>query len=183
MVGLWLAGTASVAAADMEANGTRYALPTLEIWKAQRKMELRNGSGEVERKFWVALGQDPREPKRKQGDSRTPVGRYFVAEKNNSSRFRRFLGLSYPNIEDAERGYWDHLIDSSQWADIYFANLRGERPPWGTRLGGRVGIHGYGGRPEVPVDWTEGCIAVPDADIDYIFSRVPVGTTVVIHEQ
>jgi murein L,D-transpeptidase YafK len=186
MLGLWLvlAGNVSGAAAQSNGNGNqRYGLPVIEIWKAQRRMELRNPNGEVEKKFWVALGQDPREPKRKQGDNRTPVGRYFVAEKNGSSRFRRFLGLSYPNAEDAERGYWDHLIDTRTWADIYFANLRGESPPWGTRLGGRVGIHGYGGRPEIPVDWTEGCIAVPDADIDYIFSRVPVGTPVLIHEQ
>ena len=39
-------------------------------------------------------------------------------------------------------------------------------PPWSTALGGRVGIHGYGGREELPIDWTEGCIAVRDADID-----------------
>jgi murein L,D-transpeptidase YafK len=176
---------AAAHAAGTNGNGAGpngYGLPVLEVWKAQRKMELRNAGGAVEAKFPIVLGMQPREPKRIQGDGRTPVGRYYISEKNERSRFRRFLGLNYPNIDDAERGYWDRLIDSRQWADIFFANLRGDVPPWSTRLGGRVGIHGYGGRPELPVDWTEGCIAVPDADIDFIFYRVPIGTPVVIHE-
>lgn len=166
--------------ADGGSNG--YGLPSLEVWKGQRQMELRNASGEVEARFPIVLGSAPRDTKRVQGDGRTPVGRYYIADKNEQSRFRRFLGINYPNVQDAERGYWDRLIDTRQWADIFIANLRGDSPPWNTRLGGRVGIHGFGGRPEIPVDWTEGCIAVPDADIDYIFYRVPIGAPVVIHE-
>jgi murein L,D-transpeptidase YafK len=181
-----LAGAASTAwAAGEDGNGAApnaYGMPMLEVWKTQRQMELRNGSGEVEARFPIVLGSRPREAKRLQGDGRTPVGHYYIADKNERSRFHRFLGLSYPNIDDAERGYWDRLIDTRQWADIFLANLRGDSPPSNTRLGGRIGIHGYGGRPELPIDWTEGCIAVPDADIDYLFYRLPVGTPVVIHE-
>ena len=99
------------------------------------------------RQFRVALGRQPRFGKEVQGDDRTPVGRYYIADKNADSRFHRFLGLSYPNIDDAERGYQRGLIGAEQWADIFFANLRGDAPPSGTALGGRVGIHGFGGRP------------------------------------
>jgi murein L,D-transpeptidase YafK len=134
------------------------------------------------RQFRIALGQQPRYAKERQGDSRTPVGQYYVSERHAESAFHRFLGLSYPNVDDAERGYQHRLIDANEWADIFFANLRGDAPPWYTSLGGRVGIHGYGGRPYLPIDWTEGCIAVSDDEIEFIFDRAPIGTPVIINE-
>jgi murein L,D-transpeptidase YafK len=157
------------------------ARPVIEIWKADRKLELRDGDTMI-RQFRIALGQQPRYAKERQGDSRTPVGQYYVSERKAESAFHRFLGLSYPNVEDAERGYQHRLIDANEWADIFFANLRGDAPPWYTSLGGRVGIHGYGGRPYLPIDWTEGCIAVSDDEIEFIFDRAPLGTPVLINE-
>ena len=164
-----------------DASGEYHGFPVIEVWKAERKMRLRQGDSLLG-EFRVALGQQPRYGKEVRGDGRTPVGHYYVAEKNAESRFHRFLGLSYPNAEDADRGYRSGLIDATQWADIFVANLRGDVPPWGTVLGGRVGIHGYGGRPYVPVDWTEGCIAVSDEDIEFVFDRAPIGTPVIINE-
>ena len=155
--------------------------PVIEIWKTQRKMQMRQGSALLG-EYRVSLGQNPKSGKQVQGDGRTPVGRYFISDKNPGSRFHRFLGISYPNAEDADRGYRAGLLDAGQWADIFLANLRGEAPPSYTSLGGRVGIHGFGGRPYVPVDWTEGCIAVSDQEIEYIFENAPIGTLVVINE-
>jgi murein L,D-transpeptidase YafK len=152
----------------------------LEIWKGRRRMELRDGE-QVLRQFQVVLGVAPRYAKEVRGDYRTPVGRYYISEKH-VSRFHRFLGLNYPNVDDAERGYNRRLIDANQWADIFFANLNGASPTPGTPLGGRVGIHGFGERPFLPVDWTEGCIAVRNEEIEYLFDVVPVGTQVVINE-
>jgi len=181
-LGLALAMGPSAHADDLGGNGRGpLAAGVIEIWKGRREMELRDGD-QVVRQFKVVLGTAPREAKQIQGDNRTPVGNYFVCQKNQRSRFRRFLGLSYPNAEDADRGYNTQLIDASTWADIFFADLRRDTPPWGTRLGGRVGIHGFGGRPEMPIDWTQGCIAVGDAEIDYLFDRVSIGTPVIIHE-
>jgi murein L,D-transpeptidase YafK len=157
------------------------AYPVIEIWKAQRRMQLREGDAVV-REFRVSLGVEPREGKQIQGDHRTPVGRYYISEKKPGSRFHRFLGISYPNADDADRGYRRGLINASQWADIFFANLHRSSPPSWTVLGGSVGIHGFGGRPYVPVDWTEGCIAVSDEDIEYLYDEAPVGTPVIIHE-
>jgi murein L,D-transpeptidase YafK len=161
--------------------GGSYGYPVIEIWKAERKLQLRQGDSLLG-EFRVALGQQPHYGKEVRGDGRTPVGRYYVAEKNRDSRFHRFLGISYPNPEDAERGYRNGLIGPTQWADIFLANLRGDVPPWETVLGGRVGIHGFGGRPYVPIDWTEGCIAVSDEDIEFIFDHAPVSTPVLINE-
>jgi len=154
---------------------------TIHVWKQRHAMVLQQGD-EVIRRFEVALGKDPASSKEQQGDGRTPEGNYYICEKRPNSRFHRFLGISYPNIEDAERAYDEHLISADEWADIFFANLRETTPPWQTALGGRVGIHGYGGRELIPVDWTEGCIAVSDADIEYLYDQVPLGTRVIISE-
>jgi len=151
----------------------------LHVWKARHEMSLLE-YGQVVRTFNVALGRDPKAGKLIRGDGRTPRGRYYVCEKRPQSRFHRFLGISYPNIEDAEQAYAKQLISTDEWAAIFFANLELAAPPWSTRLGGHVGIHGYGDRAEVPVDWTEGCIAVRNVDIDYLYDRVPLGTPVII---
>jgi len=174
------AAVATARAGETARRGGR-TLPVIEVWKAKRQLWLEK-NGTVIRKFRISLGTDPREPKLRQGDGRTPVGNYYVSEKRAKSPFRHFLGISYPNVDDAERGFAAHLISADQWADILFANLQREPPPWRTPLGGRVGIHGFGGRPAAGIDWTQGCIAVSDPDIDYLFAVVPVGTPVHIHD-
>jgi hypothetical protein len=151
---------------------------TIHVFKARHEMLLKQGET-VLRTFAIALGRKADGPKQFRGDNRTPEGRYYVCEKRPQSRFRRFLGISYPNRFDADRAFAERMITAEEWADIFFANLRGAVPPSTTPLGGRVGIHGLGGRPPVPMDWTEGCIAVSDADIDYLYDLVPVGTPVV----
>jgi murein L,D-transpeptidase YafK len=161
-------------------NGSHPVYPVIEVWKGQRRMELRHDRALI-REFKIVLGQAPKDTKLIRGDMRTPVGRYYVSEKH-VSRFHRFLGINYPNLDDAERGYGDRLIDAVQWADIFVANLRGEAPTWRTLLGGRVGIHGYGERPYLPVDWTQGCIAVSNDDIEFLYDFAPVGTPVIINE-
>jgi len=155
--------------------------PLLEIWKGKRRMALYE-DGSVVREFEIVLGREPEKRKVRQGDHRTPVGRYFITDKKGNSRFHRFLGINYPNLDDAERGYARGLIDARQWADVYFANVSGRGSTSSTRLGGNVGIHGFGNRPYIPVDWTEGCIAVSNEEADFLYHRLPVGTPVVIHE-
>ena len=154
---------------------------SIHVRKRERALEVRDGS-RIIRRFPIRLGARPDAPKRLSGDYRTPVGTYYIREKRSQSRFRRFLGLSYPSIDDADRGLDLGLIDQEQWADIFFASVKGRMPPANTRLGGLIGIHGYGGRPELSSDWTKGCIAVSDAAIDEIYSYVQVGTPVVIFD-
>jgi hypothetical protein len=178
--GLSQASASELNGAAREAlNGS--AQPTLEVWKAKREMWLKYGD-RVMRSFRISLGTNPVATKLHRGDGRTPVGSYYVCEKRPSKRFRRFLGISYPNVDDAERAFAAQLISADQWADILFANLRKRVPPWRTALGGWVGIHGHGGRRTMGIDWTEGCIAVSDRDIDYLYGVIPVGTPVIIHD-
>jgi murein L,D-transpeptidase YafK len=167
-------------AADFGSGSVVPGRPTIEIWKSQRRMELRYGEY-VDRQFKVSLGRAPPFAKEERGDYRTPVGRYYIAFKK-PSRFDRFLGISYPNIDDAEQGYQRGLINADQWADIFFANMNLDTPPPRTPLGGMVGIHGFGERDYLPIDWTEGCIAVSNDEIEYLYNLTPVGTPVLIHE-
>lgn len=171
---------ASTVAADVGSGSVVPGRPTIEIWKSERKMQLRYGEY-VDRTFAVMLGRAPRFAKEERGDYRTPVGRYYIAYKK-PSRFDRFLGISYPNIDDAEKGYQRGLINADQWADIFFANMNLDTPTWQTPLGGMVGIHGFGDRRYMPIDWTEGCIAVSNDEIEYLYDVTPVGTPVLIHE-
>jgi murein L,D-transpeptidase YafK len=152
---------------------------SIYVFKQRHELLLKQGDT-VLRSFQVALGRKPDGPKLFRGDNRTPEGRYYVCEKRPQSRFRRFLGISYPNRSDADRAFAERLITAEQWADIFFANLLKAVPPSTTLLGGRVGIHGHGEHPPDPFDWTEGCIAVSDAAIDYLYDVVPIGTPVVI---
>jgi hypothetical protein len=187
VAGLMLIGSAGAVAADEYASqeyvpaeyAPRAGAPLIEVWKGKRRMELRQGD-QVLREFKISLGWAPSHPKELRGDHRTPVGRYYITGKR-PSRYHFFLGLSYPNVEDAERGYQHGLLDAEQWADIYFANLRGDTPTAHSPLGGLVGIHGFGGRPYLPIDWTEGCIAISNDDVEYLYSMVSIGTPVIIN--
>ena len=124
----------------------------------------------------MGLGLSPVEDKVKEGDRRTPEGNFYVFVKNEKSAFYLSLGLSYPNIEDAERGLRDGLINRAQYNQIVQA-IRGKTaPPQNTPLGGLIYIHGNGSQ----TDWTWGCVALDDNDIRELFDAVPKGTEVVI---
>ena len=154
----------------------------LAIWKTKHRMELWL-DGTLLREFEIALGRNPVGHKEFQGDKRTPTGRYAIAEKHHSKQFHRFLGINYPNIEDADRGYEMGLISAREWADLFVAEDRRASPLSTTNLGGRIGIHGYGHRPYIPViDWTDGCIAVSNEEAEYLYSRLPLGTEVLIYD-
>ena len=125
------------------------------------------------------------------GDSQCKWEFWFRAhhtyDKRPSDRFRWFLALNYPSSGDADRAFKAGLISADTWADIWLADKRGERPPWSTALGGFVGIHGTGaggrkGQLRLISDWTDGCIALSDRDIDELYQVIPVGTTVEIRE-
>ena len=121
------------------------------------------------------------------GDGRTPVGRYFVYERKPSDRFRWFLGISYPGIEDADRAFEKGRISADTWADIFIAERSRQAPPYDTPLGGFIGIHGTGAEGRKAKlrqisDWTDGCVALNDSDMDELFAMTPVGTVVEIEE-
>lgn len=147
--------------------------PKLVVSKSARRLELYSG-GRVVREYRVVLGGDPVSDKERQGDSRTPEGEFYVCVRNERSQFYRSLGLSYPNREDAERGLRDRLITRSEYDRILRAISRKRTPPWDTALGGEIFIHGGG----TSNDWTRGCVALDNPDMQELFDSVPLGTPV-----
>ena len=129
----------------------------------------------------AAMGREPRGDKQRMGDLRTPEGRYRIIGRTESSRFHAFLPIDYPSVEDADRALREGRIGSRDHSRILEAHARGEKPPGDTPLGGEIGFHGEGERwagDSADLDWTLGCIAVSDRDLDYLIERIEPGTPV-----
>ena len=149
------------------------------IKKSERKLYLYETAGGKERlrkTYQIALGNTPTGHKRKQGDGRTPEGDYYITHKNPKSNFYLSLGVSYPNISDADEGLKNGLIAKSQHEAIAAAIRSKSKPPQNTKLGGDIFIHGHG----VGSDWTLGCVALENEDIKELFDLLPVKTPVKI---
>lgn len=148
----------------------------IRIYKRERKLEFwRNGA--LARSFQIALGFSPMGNKLRDGDGRTPEGNYYICTKNPKSKFTLFLGISYPNIQDAERGLTEGLLSPDEYELIKQAINEKKRPCWETALGGKIGIHGMGASR----DWTAGCIALEDDDIRWIWEQTELGEQVEIY--
>jgi murein L,D-transpeptidase YafK len=124
--------------------------------KSRREMLLLRGNV-ILRSYRIALGREPVGHKQCEGDGRTPEGRYRIDRRNPKSRYYLALHISYPNAEDTER-----------------ARAAGVEP------GGDIMIHGLKDGELREGDWTQGCIAVTDQEMDEIWGLVPEGTVIVI---
>jgi murein L,D-transpeptidase YafK len=143
--------------------------------KSERRLKVFRGEKEVQ-SFPVVLGPKSQGDKQRQGDGQTPEGTFYVCEKNEKSKFYLFVGLSYPNQEDAERGLRDGLITAEEHDAIVQAIADHKKPPWYTKLGGEIGLHGGG----TAWDWTEGCVGLDNGDMRELYALMPMGTVVVI---
>jgi tetratricopeptide (TPR) repeat protein len=129
--------------------------------KARRLLVI--SDGEVLKTYKIALGGNPDGPKERQGDNKTPEGTYIIDARNKDSRYHLSLHISYPNEADRRR-----------------AREQGVSP------GGNIMIHGikngfsWVGDAHAGVDWTKGCIAVTDEEIEEIARLAPNGTPVEI---
>lgn len=152
---------------------------------SQRRMVVKNKGFSQE--FRVALGPEPDLPKKQKGDGRTPRGVYSICSRFRSNRFHRFLTLNYPTTKQAKIAAIERLITPVDMKAIFTAHQNGLCPPGNTRLGGDIGIHGWGSQDEVSAkhanleDWTEGCIGVSNNEIEKIYKNAPVGTRVFIY--
>ena len=149
--------------------------PRIVVYKAQRKLELYSDR-ELLRTYKIGLGFSPVIDKQREGDGATPEGEFYIFVKNNKSAYHLSLGISYPNIEDAERGLRDNLITRNEYDAIADAIKKKKAPPQYTKLGGLIYIHGSGASK----DWTLGCVATENDDIKELFDAVTVGTPVTI---
>ena len=129
------------------------------IWKSKRKMSLFHNRSLI-KTYSIRLGFNPIGHKQREGDGRTPEGRYFITHHNPNSAYHKSMGISYPNAKDKAN-----------------AHKRRESP------GSNIFIHG--GPKNIIThffkDWTGGCIAVFDNEIDEIYHLVPDGTVIYIY--
>ncbi|MCT4631504.1 MAG: L,D-transpeptidase [Firmicutes bacterium] len=149
----------------------------IKIYKSERILELYINETLTDT-FSIGLGSSPKGDKYKEGDKKTPVGKYYVCTRNEKSRFTLFLGLSYPDIEDAKNALDNDFISKETYDSIVDAIEKGLQPPWKTKLGGEVGIHGGGSN----TDWTWGCISLSDEDVKKLWLYAPLNTPVEIYE-
>lgn len=153
---------ATPAPAPAPLTGARRAInaDSLVVEKSLRRLTLYHG-GLPARTYDVALGRSPEGRKEQAGDNRTPEGLYYIDGRNPFSQYHRGLHLSYPNADD-------------------LARARAQ----GYSTGGDIMIHGLpNGQGQYAAthrakDWTNGCVAVTDVEIEEIFASVPVGTPV-----
>ncbi|MEJ5301480.1 MAG: L,D-transpeptidase [Thermodesulforhabdaceae bacterium] len=150
--------------------------PKIFVYKSKRRMYVFDGDTIV-RDYPIGLGKNPQGDKEREGDGKTPEGVFYVCRKNERSKFYKSIGLSYPSLAHAEKALMNGLITVSDYRRIEDAYRRYDTPPWDTPLGGYIFIHGGGAHS----DWTEGCIALYNSDIDELIEMVRVGTPVYIY--
>lgn len=132
------------------------------VVKSERKLLLMN-RGDILKSYRISLGKQPNGPKLREGDQRTPEGFYWIDWRKTSDKYNLAMHISYPNARDAK-----------------LAREKGVPP------GGMIMIHGTPLDEEYPewyfhtLDWTEGCIAMKNADMREIWSLVKDGTLIEI---
>jgi murein L,D-transpeptidase YafK len=135
---------------------------SIVVEKAARRLTLFH-RGEPVKVYFVALGRNPVGDKVQRGDMRTPEGLFTIEGRNPFSKYYKALRVSYPDIRHASRA-----------------------AQMGVSAGGDIMIHGLGGQVQKLgaghrlKDWTEGCIAVTNEEIDEIYRAVPVGSPIEI---
>lgn len=144
------------------------------ITKHARTLTLCDGEEEVLR-IPAVSGKNPAD-KMREGDLATPEGEFYICYKNPDSQYHRFLGISYPNLEDAERGLQQKLITAGEFEQIRQAISQKQCPPWQTALGGEIGLHG----PCPNETWTHGCIAMATEQIERLYDLLEIGDEVTI---
>lgn len=134
----------------------------LVVYKRERKLVLLS-KGKVLRSYKVALGGEPIGPKTRQGDHRTPEGLYVLDSRNPNSHFYKAFHISYPNAKDIAAA---QKLRVSPGGDIMLHGLPKE--------------YAWVGKAHALHDWTDGCVAVSDEEMDEIWKLVRVGTPIEI---
>lgn len=130
------------------------------VKKGERKLYLISGNRAL-KVYDIGLGNEPIGHKQFEGDGKTPEGLYYIDRRNPNSKYHLSVGVSYPNV-----------VDSANAA------------AFGQRPGGDIFIHGQG--PEGRVlsrqmrDWTAGCIAISDDEVEDVYAMVRDGTPILI---
>lgn len=131
----------------------------------------------------IAIGRFGASREKRRGDNTTPLGRFRVTRIERDSGFHRFIRLDYPGAEHAQLAYEEGVISGRELQAIRDAHRRGKSPPQNTALGGNIGIHGLGQGDaglHQTMNWTRGCVALTDQQVDSLLPWTRIGTTVEI---
>lgn len=131
----------------------------------------------------VSIGRNGATASKVFRDQKTPLGTFRIVRINHESSYYRYFGLDYPDLQYALRAFDAGVIDAESLDAIRAAHEQGREPPADTPLGGYIGIHGLGdgdARFHEDFNWTEGCIALTNAEIDELARWVGLGTLVLI---
>lgn len=155
-----MVGAAALGVAGCGAGVSEYTGPEvtrIQVFKQQRYMQLLHKTTLL-KAYKFELGFAPMGHKLQEGDGRTPEGGYLIDRKNPNSRFHLSIGISYPNADDVAK-----------------ARAMGVEP------GGDIFIHGTPTNSLGVPDWTWGCIAVTNEEMDEIFPMVNTGTQIFLY--
>lgn len=150
-----------------------------------QKMQLEVKQGEQTLAVFpnIAIGRNGAGAKTRRGDNITPLGEYKIGWVNPQSQFHTFYGLTYPSIEDAKNALSKSIISQNEHDDIVYAQEHNLVPPQNTALGGIVGVHGLGKADErihKLMNWTHGCIALTNSQVDQLDPWIEEGMVVKI---
>jgi len=149
--------------------------PRVVILKESRLLYLYDGDDLV-RTYHVNIGRSAKGGKVRDGDMRTPIGRFRIVTANPDSPYHRFLGINYPNEKAVVSGLSLGLITEGEAEALRAALAERRCPDWTTALGGGIGLHGGRAGPGS----TAGCVAVSDKHIEELFQVLRLGDPVEI---
>jgi murein L,D-transpeptidase YafK len=158
VIGTFLLTSLLLALAEKQGSG----VDRVVVHKGERKLVLLSRGKEL-RSYRIALGGEPIGPKLRQGDHRTPEGLYTFDSRNAKSHFYKAFHISYPNSRDIEA-----------------ARKLGVNPGGDVMLHGLPKEYAFVGKAHTLHDWTDGCIAVSNEEMDEIWKLVGVGTPIEI---
>lgn len=132
----------------------------------------------------IAIGRFGATSDKRRMDGKTQLGEFRINLIKNKSAFYRFFGIDYPQLDQAERALEQGNLSTGEFSAIRQAIRAHRSPPQNTALGGHLGIHGLGAgdiKVHKEYNWTQGCIALTNAQIDELTPWLKLGTRVIIY--
>lgn len=130
------------------------------VTKHTRKLDLISNN-QIVKTYKISLGRGPKGHKEYEGDKKTPEGLYRINDKNSNSGYHKNLGISYPNEQN-----------------IRYAKSIGKSPGGLIKIHGIKNGFGWIGRFHLLFDWTLGCIAMTDKEVDELYENIKIGTRI-----
>jgi murein L,D-transpeptidase YafK len=137
-------------------------IDSIAVYKSKRRMAVYSHN-KLLKTYKIALGRQPKGHKQYEGDMRTPEGLYHIYDRNPNSTCYKNLGISYPNERDRTN-----------------AKKLGKSPGSNIKIHGLPNDEGYWGKLHTYRDWTYGCIAVTNEEMDELFNKVAIGAPICI---